>query len=60
MISRTRYTELRKMLKEAGFEQEYSCLAGGMSGSVYSHKDGRVLNWNPATTEAEVLTVINR
>ena len=59
MISRTRYTELRKMLKSAGFEQEYSVLAGLASGSVYSHADGRILHWKPKTTEREVLAVIN-
>jgi len=59
MINRTRYTELRKMLKVAGFEQEYSAIAGSTSGSVYSHADGRILNWNPKTTEQEVLEVIN-
>ena len=59
MISRTRYTELRKMLKVAGFEQEYSVLAGSASGSVYSHADGRVFQWNPKTTEQDVLAVIN-
>ena len=59
MISRTRYTELRKMLKAAGFEQEYSALAGPASGSVYSHADGRILNWDPKTTEQDVLAVIN-
>ncbi len=59
VISRTRYTELRKMLKAAGFEQEYSALAGSASGSVYSHaKNGRILNWNPKTTEEDVIAVI--
>lgn len=47
------------MLKSAGFEQEYSVLAGLASGSVYSHADGRILHWKPKTTEREVLAVIN-
>jgi len=59
MISRTRYTQLRKMLKDAGFEQDYAVIAGSASGSVYSHVDGRILRWNPQTTEQEVLAVIN-
>ena len=59
MISRARYKELRKMLKVAGFEQEHSFITELGSGSVYSHTDGRILNWSPKTTEQDVLNIIN-
>ena len=58
MISRAKYSELRKQLKKAGFEQVYSYVGTDVSGSLYMK--GKIeFFWTPKTTLQDVLNVIS-
>jgi len=58
-ISRQKYSELVEMLETAGFERQYTVLAGEQSGSLFVNENtGNEFTWTPKTTEQDILKAV--
>lgn len=59
-ISRKTYSQLIKLLENAGFERCYTVMAGENSGSLFINKTTKKeFIWTPQTTKDDILDLIN-
>ena len=58
MMSKAKYMKLRKALENAGWELEYTAMAGDNGGSLWTLGNWE-FRWTPRTTEGDVLNAIN-
>ena len=58
MMSKAKYMKLRKKLEQAGWELEYTAMAGDSGGSLWTLGNWE-FRWTPRTTEDDVLNAIN-